>query len=94
MRFIAIEPEQLAAKINISQAELEAAPTTSFWTTLQSSRKRVQISANSFQDHRQNRCGNGHELRKKAADVDAQAKKGAKFDDLAKKYSEDASTER
>jgi peptidyl-prolyl cis-trans isomerase D len=89
VRYISIEPEQLAAKINISQAELEAV----YNQHLDSFKvpERVQISQILFKTIGKTDAEMA-ELRKKAADVDAQAKKGAKFDDLAKKYSEDPST--
>jgi peptidyl-prolyl cis-trans isomerase D len=89
VRYIAIDPEQLAAKINISQSELEAA-----YNKLLDNFKvpeRAQISQILFKTIGKTDAEMA-ELRKKAADVDAQAKKGAKFDDLAKKYSEDPST--
>jgi peptidyl-prolyl cis-trans isomerase D len=89
VRYVVIDPQQLAAKINISQAELES----TYSQHLDSFKvpERVQISQILFKSIGKTDAEMA-ELRKKAADVDAQAKKGAKFDDLAKKYSEDPST--
>jgi peptidyl-prolyl cis-trans isomerase D len=89
VRYIEIDPEQLAAKINISQAELES----TYNQHLDSFKvpERVQISQILFKTIGKTDAEMA-ELRKKAADVDAQAKKGAKFDDLAKKYSDDPAT--
>lgn len=89
VRYVVIDPEQLAAKINISQSELE----TTYNQHLDSFKvpERVQISQILFKSIGKTDAEMA-ELRKKAADVDAQAKKGAKFDDLAKKNSEDPTT--
>ena len=89
VRYITIEPDQLAAKINIPQSELEA----TYNQHLDSFKvpERVQISQILFKTIGKTDAEMA-EIRKKAADVDAQAKKGAKFDDLAKKYSEDPGT--
>ena len=89
VRYISIDPSQLAAKINIPQAELEAA----YNKLLESFKvpERVQFSQILFKTIGKTDAEMA-EIRKKAADVDAQAKKGAKFDELVKKYSEDPST--
>jgi peptidyl-prolyl cis-trans isomerase D len=89
VRYILIEPDQLAAKINIPQSELEA----TYNQHLDSFKvpERVQISQILFKTMGKTDAEMA-EIRKKAADIDAQAKKGAKFDDLAKKNSEDPGT--
>jgi peptidyl-prolyl cis-trans isomerase D len=89
VRYMLIEPDQLASKINIPQSELEEA----YNKNLNSFKvpERVQISQIFFKSVAKTDAEMA-EIRKKAADVDAQAKKGAKFDELAKKYSEDPNT--
>jgi peptidyl-prolyl cis-trans isomerase D len=89
VRYLLVEPEQLVAKINISQAELES----TYNQHLDSFKveERAQISQILFKTMGKTDAEMA-EIRKKAADVDAQAKKGAKFEDLAKKYSEDPAT--
>ena len=89
VRYMLIEPDQLASKINIPQSELEA----TYNQHLDSFKvpERVQISQIFFKSVAKTDAELA-EIRKKAADVDAQAKKGAKFDELAKKYSEDPNT--
>jgi peptidyl-prolyl cis-trans isomerase D len=89
VRYVSIEPEQLVTKINIPQSELESA----YKEHLDSFKvpDRAQISQILFKTMGKTDAEMA-EIRKKAADVDAQAKKGAKFEDLAKKYSEDPTT--
>jgi peptidyl-prolyl cis-trans isomerase D len=89
VRYMLIEPDQLASKINIPQSELE----TTYNQHLDSFKvpERVQISQIFFKSVAKTDAEMA-EVRKKAADVDAQAKKGGKFDELAKKYSEDPNT--
>jgi peptidyl-prolyl cis-trans isomerase D len=89
VRYLLIEPEQLAAKINIPQAELES----EYNKHLDAFKvaEQAQISQILFKTMGKTDAEMA-EIRKKAADVDAQAKKGAKFEDLAKKYSEDPGT--
>src|SRR5579864_2376287 len=89
VRYVSIEPDQLVTKINIPQSELEAA----YKEHLDSFKvpDRAQISQILFKTMGKTDAEMA-EIRKKAADVDAQAKKGAKFEDLAKKYSEDPNT--
>ncbi len=89
VRYISIDPTQLAAKINIPQAELEStynAHLDSFKVP-----ERAQFSQILFKTIGKTDAEMA-EIRKKAADVVAQARKGAKFEDLVKKYSEDPST--
>jgi len=89
VRYLLIQPGQLVSKINIPQAELE----TTYNQHLDSFKvpERAQISQILFKTMGKTDAEMA-EIRKKAADVDAQAKKGAKFEDLAKKYSEDPGT--
>lgn len=89
VRFLSIDPTQLVSKINIPQAELEA----TYSQHLDSFKvpERVQFSQILFKTIGKTDAEMA-EIRKKAADVVAQAKKGAKFEDLAKKYSEDPGT--
>ena len=86
---MSIDPAQLAAKINIPQAELE-----SVYNKLIDSYKvpeGVQFSQILFKTIGKTDAEMA-EIRKKAADVVAQAKKGAKFEELVKKYSDDPTT--
>ena len=89
VRYLLIDPSQLASKINIPQAELEA----TYNQHLDSFKvaEQVQFSQILFKTIGKTDAEVA-EIRKKAADVVAQAKKGAKFEDLVKKYSEDPST--
>jgi peptidyl-prolyl cis-trans isomerase D len=86
VRYVLIEPGQLVSKVNIPQSELES----TYNKHLDSFKvpERVQISQILFKTMGKTDAEMA-EIRKRAADVDAQAKKGAKFEDLAKKYSED-----
>jgi peptidyl-prolyl cis-trans isomerase D len=86
VRYVLIEPGQLVSKVNIPQSELES----TYNQHLNSFKvpERVQISQILFKTMGKTDAEMA-EIRKRAADVDAQAKKGAKFEDLAKKYSED-----
>jgi peptidyl-prolyl cis-trans isomerase D len=89
VRYLSIEPTQLAAKINIPQAELEAAykdHINQFKVAEQAQISQIMFKTMGKTDAEM------AEIRKKAADVVSQAKKGAKFEDLAKKYSEDPGT--
>jgi peptidyl-prolyl cis-trans isomerase D len=127
--YVVIKPEDLAAKVNPSDAEIKAAyeKTKSKYQVLEKRvvryalldttqmRRGVQISddqlkvqyqANIQQYQVPNRVHVEHillmtvgktdaeveEIKKTAEDVLKQAKKGAKFEDLAKKYSEDPGT--
>jgi peptidyl-prolyl cis-trans isomerase D len=89
VRYLSIDPSQLAAKINIPQAELESA----YNRNLDSFKvpESAQFSQILFKTIGKTDAEMA-EIRKKAADVVAQAKKGAKFEDLVKKYSEDPNT--
>jgi len=89
VRYLPIEPGQLVSKVNIPQAELESV----YNQHLDSFKvpEQVQISQILFKTIGKTDAEMA-EIRKKAADVDAQAKKSAKFEDLAKKYSEDPGT--
>jgi peptidyl-prolyl cis-trans isomerase D len=86
VRYVLIEPELLAAKVNVSQAELEAAYKEHIdaFKVAES----VQISQILFKTMGKTDAEVA-EIRKKADDVLKQAQHGAKFEDLAKKYSDD-----
>jgi peptidyl-prolyl cis-trans isomerase D len=89
VRYLSIEPAQLVSKINIPQAELES----TYNQHLDSFKvpERAQFSQILFKTIGKTDAEMA-EIRKKAADVVAQARKGAKFEDLVKKFSEDPST--
>jgi peptidyl-prolyl cis-trans isomerase D len=91
VRYVLIEPGQLMAKINIPESDLQAA----YKEHIDAFKvdDRVQISQILFKTIGKTDAEVA-EIRKKAEDVLKQAKqKGAKFEDLAKKYSEDATNE-
>jgi peptidyl-prolyl cis-trans isomerase D len=90
VRYILIDPAELQAKSNVPDAEIQA-----YYNAHLANFKvddRAQISVIQFKT-----MGKGDaeiaEIKKKADDVVKEARKpGAKFDDLAKKYSEDTAT--
>ncbi len=86
VRYVLIEPDLLAAKVNVSQAELEAA----YKEHIDAFKvpESVQISQIHFKTMGKTDAEVA-EIRKKADDVLKQAQHGAKFEDLAKKYSDD-----
>lgn len=131
LEYVFIKPDDIAAKLNPSQAELTAyfEKNRSRYTVPEQRvlryalldfnqlRQRVQVSDDELRAIYNERIGQYQvpnrthvehilfktigktdaeveEIRKKAEDVLKQAKKGAKFEDLAKKYSEDATKDK
>ncbi len=90
VRYILIDPAELQAKLTVPDAEIQA-----YYNANLASYKvedRSQISVIQFKTMGKTDAEIA-EIKKKADDVVKEARKpGAKFDDLAKKYSEDAAT--
>ncbi len=90
VRYFLIDPAELQAKATIPQTELQAyynAHLAEYQVE-----DRVQVSHILFKTANKTDAEIA-EIRKKATDVLKQAKGGAKFDELAKKYSEDSTKE-
>jgi len=89
VNYLLIDPGQLEAKVTLTEAELQTYYNAHIDTY--KVEDRVQISRICFKTEGKTDA-EMTEIRKKADDVLKQAKSGGKFDELAKKYSEDAST--
>ncbi len=89
VRYLLVDPGQLEAKVVIPDADIQAYYNAHI--DLYRVEERVQVSRILFKTESKTDAEMA-EVRKKAEDVLAQLKKGGKFDDLAKKYSEDTAT--